>query len=53
VFAINIAAYAIMSNHHHVVLHINKADAWELGEVIERWQALYKGYALSKRYSPA
>jgi hypothetical protein len=38
VFAIDIAAYAIMSNHYHVVLHINKAkaDSWDLDEVIER-----------------
>jgi hypothetical protein len=53
VFAIDIAAYAIMSNHYHVVLHINKAkaDAWDLDEVIERWHTLYKGNALSQRYS--
>jgi REP element-mobilizing transposase RayT len=53
VFAIDIAAYAIMSNHYHVVLHINKAkaDAWDLNEVIERWHTLYKGNALSQRYS--
>ncbi len=52
VFAIDIAAYAIMSNHYHVVLYINKAkaDAWELDEVIERWHTLYKGCALSQRY---
>jgi predicted metal-dependent HD superfamily phosphohydrolase len=52
VFAIDIAAYAIMSNHYHVVLHINKAkaDAWDLDEVIERWHTLYKGNALSQRY---
>jgi hypothetical protein len=53
VFAIDIAAYAIMSNHYHVVLHINKAkaDAWELNEVIERWHSIYKGNALSQRYA--
>ncbi|MEH6346712.1 MAG: hypothetical protein V7785_16585 [Bermanella sp.] len=38
VFAIDIAAYAIMSNHYHVVLHINKAtaDNWTFDEVINR-----------------
>jgi len=52
VFAIDIAAYAIMSNHYHVVLHINKqqADSWSFDEVIERWHFLYKGNALSQRY---
>lgn len=52
VFAVDIAAYAIMSNHYHVVLHINKqqADAWSFDEVIERWHSLYKGNALSQRY---
>ncbi len=53
VFAIDIAAYAVMSNHYHVILHINKAkaDAWALDEVIERWHTLYKGCTLSQRYS--
>jgi len=52
IFAIDVAAYAIMSNHYHVVLHINKqqADAWSLSDVIERWHQLYKGHALSQRY---
>ena len=52
VFAIDIAAYAIMSNHYHVVLHVNKIEAeqWTFDEVIERWHSLYKGNALSQRY---
>ncbi|MGR6872395.1 transposase [Pseudomonas sp. HK3] len=52
VFAIDIAAYAVMSNHYHVVLHINKqqADDWTFDQVIERWHTLYKGNALSQRY---
>jgi REP element-mobilizing transposase RayT len=52
VFAIDIAAYAIMSNHYHVVLHINKkkAEAWTFDEVIGRWHSLYKGNSLSQRY---
>ena len=30
IFALDVCAYAIMSNHYHVVLHIdkNKADIW-------------------------
>jgi len=42
-FAINIAAYAIMSNHYHVVLHIDKkqADQWSDLEVVERWHSLF------------
>ena len=52
VFAIDIAAYAIMSNHYHVVLHINQnqAKSWNLDEIIHRWHSLYKGNVLSKRY---
>ena len=52
VFSIDVAAYAVMSNHYHVVLHINKvkADSWSLDQVIERWHTLYKGNSLSQRY---
>lgn len=43
IFAIDICAYAIMSNHYHLVLHINKekAENWKTHEVTERWQALF------------
>ena len=52
VFAVDIAAYAIMSNHYHVVLHINQnqAKSWGMDEVIQRWHTLYKGNVLSQRY---
>jgi hypothetical protein len=38
VFAIDVAVYAVMSNHYHVVLHINKndADSGSLDNIIER-----------------
>ena len=41
-----------MSNHYHVVLHINKsqADTWSQDEVIHQWNLLFKGSALSQRY---
>ncbi|WP_445358069.1 hypothetical protein [Microbulbifer sp. ANSA005] len=44
VFVLNIAAHAVMSNHYHVVLYIDKksADKWSLLEVITRWQKLFK-----------
>jgi len=52
IFSIDICAYAIMSNHYHVVLHINKAQAedWSEEEVITQWHKLYKGNPLSQRY---
>ena len=52
VFAIDIAAYAIMSNHYHVVLHIhqNLASSWSTEEVIERWHQLYKGNPISQKF---
>ena len=52
VFAIDICAYAIMSNHYHLVLHINKeqAETWSEREVIERWYSLFKGHVLVDRY---
>ncbi len=45
VFAIDICAYAIMSNHYHLVLRVDQARAlnWSNEEVIERWTQLFKG----------
>ena len=45
IYAIDICAYAVMSNHYHVVLHVDKARAqtWSHEEVVERWMQLYKG----------
>jgi hypothetical protein len=39
VFAVGIAAYAIMNNRYHVILHINTArvKSWSDHEVVERW----------------
>lgn len=52
IFAIDVCAYAVMSNHYHIVLHINDktADNWEFEEVIERWHQLFSGNLLSRRY---
>jgi REP element-mobilizing transposase RayT len=52
IFAIDICAYAVMSNHYHLVVRIDRerADAWSLDEVIERWYRLFNGHMLVDRY---
>ncbi|MES9924530.1 MAG: alpha-amylase family glycosyl hydrolase [Candidatus Thiodiazotropha endolucinida] len=52
IFAIDMCAYAIMSNHYHVVLHVDadKAKDWTDRRVIEQWTRLYKGHMLTDRY---
>ncbi|MFN3709721.1 MAG: transposase [Alishewanella aestuarii] len=51
-FAIDICAYAVMSNHLHIVvkLHPNEAKDWSTQEVLSRWTSLYKGTLLVQRY---
>lgn len=52
IFAIDVCAYAVMSNHTHVVLHIDKpqADTLTTLAVLQRWHRLYKGTLLSAKY---
>ena len=54
VFAIDVCAYAILSNHYHLVLHIDEQTAleWSDMEVAQRWTRLFTGprwYAHSSR----
>ena len=51
VFAIDLCAYAVMHNHYHVVLYIDKAlaQSWSRSEVIERWHQLFAGNDYSQR----
>jgi len=52
IFCIDIAAYAVMSNHFHVVLHVSQQRARGLTalEVVQRWHQLYQGTLLSKKF---
>ncbi len=44
VFAIDLCAYAVMSNHYHVVLHLNtdQQAAWTDDEVVRRWRRVHR-----------
>jgi REP element-mobilizing transposase RayT len=55
VFAIDICAYAVMSNHTHVVLYVDKtlADGWDTDEVLRRYHKLHKGTLLTQKYVKA
>jgi hypothetical protein len=52
VFAIDVCAFAVMSNHTHVVVCVDKdiADSWSMKEVVRRWHQLYQGTLLSQKY---
>lgn len=50
IFAIDICAYAIMSNHYHLVLHLSSSKDWSDKEVISRWLQLYKGPLLAQHF---
>ena len=52
-FSIDVAAYVVMSNHVHVVLHVDvdKARAWSSSEVINQWHQLFKGTPLTQKFA--
>jgi REP element-mobilizing transposase RayT len=45
VFAVDLCAFAVMSNHYHVVLRVNqdKVKQWSDEEVISRWKRIFSG----------
>ena len=51
-FAIDICAYAVMSNHTHIVLcvDVEQAKSWSMHEVISRWHQLFKGTLITQQY---
>jgi REP element-mobilizing transposase RayT len=51
-FAIDVCAYAVMSNHYHLVLKVCPEQLHDLteDEILERWCALFKGPLLIQNY---
>ncbi|AUB79278.1 hypothetical protein BBH56_09315 [Spiribacter roseus] len=47
VFAIDLCAYAVLSNHYHLVVRVNESDARALKsrEVVQRWLRIFRGPA--------
>ncbi|WP_105169675.1 transposase [Pseudoalteromonas sp. T1lg23B] len=52
VFCIDICAFAVMSNHTHVVLYVDDKKAQRLSDraVLIRWHKLFKGSILGHKY---
>src|SRR5262245_37222186 len=52
VFAIDICAYAVMSNHYHLVLRVDqqRAKSWTQHEVIDQWTKLFSRPHLVERW---
>ncbi|MFC1776774.1 transposase [Pseudomonadota bacterium] len=52
VFAVDLCAYAIMSNHYHVVVRIKpeQVSEWSNEEVARRWMKVFTGPVLMHQY---
>jgi REP element-mobilizing transposase RayT len=53
VFEVDILAYAVMSNHYHLVVKLHEPaelDALSDNEIIQRWCCLYQGPLLLQNY---
>ena len=52
VFAVDVAAYAVMSNHLHLVrrIDVERVRGWDAEEVLRRWTQVFAGPLLVQRY---
>jgi hypothetical protein len=52
IFAIDTCAYSVMSNHYHIIVHVDteRAVGWSDQDVIERWERLFTLPVIVQRY---
>ena len=52
IFTIEISAYAVMSNHYHLVVYVDQSRARELSQeqVVERWTQLFRAPPVVERW---
>jgi REP element-mobilizing transposase RayT len=50
IFSIDICAYAVMSNHYHIVLKVTDNRNWSMKQVFESWEKLYQLPYLAEKY---
>jgi len=52
VFAVDVCAYAVMSNHLHLVLRVDiyEANSWTDKDVVEHWHQLFKGTSITNKF---
>lgn len=52
VFAVDLCAYAVMSNHYHIVIRISveQVNTWSDEEVAKRWMKVFTGPLLMHQH---
>lgn len=52
-FSIDVAAYAVMSNHLHLVLSVDiyQSNCWTDREVVEHWHQVFKGTEITQKFA--
>ena len=52
VFSVDVAAYSVMSNHYHIVLHVDVGRGLKMSddEVLKRWTMIFSGPVLVQKY---
>ncbi len=52
IFYIDVAAFAVLSNHYHLVLHVDRdcANNADAKDIVRRWHLLYKPKDVSQKF---